>query len=301
MRSRVIEVLEAGVVRLSHAVAGQGQVGVHPFLHADHQGEGNAPLARDGQHGVLDEAAEVGPVGIAEIGRQRDGHVDRVHALDPLVEKAAHLRQRGLGERGCDAVAPALEGGRPRAVRPCEEEVIQPQGGAEARIGRRALEPHGPFVLVEGIVGHDDAPHLRQAEHLVHVGLHLPALEPGAEFLQVARLRVEAEHIQAREHAAAGLADGRVLHEQLVPDEFGLCGLRQRPEVRVGHRKASVNLCNEVMVGEEFVEAPEQQVAEGRRIDVGVDVEDGRLIHDTADGGLDGGAGLEGRHDFTSR
>jgi hypothetical protein len=63
-----------------------------------------------------------------------------------------------------------------------------------------------------------------------------------------------------------------MFHEQLFPDQIGLGGFGQLPEPVAGCCRVTETFGDQVMVNQQIVDAPEQQLLEGRVIEVRVDV-----------------------------
>jgi hypothetical protein len=64
--------------------------------------------------------------------------------------------------------------------------------------------------------------------------------------------------------------------EQLLPDEVGLLSFGQLPELLIGHVHISEHLRDEIMIRQQIVDSPQQQFAEGRIVEVGMDVKNRR-------------------------
>ena len=74
-----------------------------------------------------------------------------------------------------------------------------------------------------------------------------------------------------------------MLEEKLIPDEICLCGLGQFPEIVVRDAEIPEALGDEVMVDEQIVNSPKQQLAESGIVKMSMDVIDRSLGDDLFD------------------
>ena len=74
-----------------------------------------------------------------------------------------------------------------------------------------------------------------------------------------------------------------MFEEELFPDQVCLLRFRHGPELLVGDVDVAESLGHEVMVDQEIVDAPEQEILERRVVEVGVNVRDGNGQDDRLD------------------
>ena len=94
---------------------------------------------------------------------------------------------------------------------------------------------------------------------------------------QVAFAWIDAEGLQAGDHPAAAFGNRRVFKEETLPDEVGLPGFVQGPELFVIHPVITKGFGNQVMIDEQLINSPEQERAKYRIVEVGMDVVNGCL------------------------
>ncbi len=201
--------------------------------------------------------------GVAEFRRQADGQIDRLLPVDPVAEEAADFFDGGGGDFLGDFDSP-IRRVFLAAAGPVAEERIDPQDGFEAGIGADGgiLQPAVAFVVVEDRVGHRDRDDVGQFHDAVDVFAGILLGEKGAIGVERFFVGIEAEHLQRGQHAAAGFADRGVLDEEMFPDVVGLLLLGHFPELLVGKLGGghdAVDLGDEIVIGDQFIDAPEQQ------------------------------------------
>ena len=79
-----------------------------------------------------------------------------------------------------------------------------------------------------------------------------------------------------------------MIEEKLVPDPLSLLLLRRGPEFFIRHVHPPERLADEVVVDEQLINSPQQQIAKRRVVEMRVDVEDGCLFDDIGDSGAKG-------------
>ena len=216
-------------------------------------------IAARRQDHLADESGR-GSVGRpGEVVAQRDGHIQRLDALDPRVDEAARLGDHG---------GPVFQQG------------VEAQGRLETAVHFGPLVPDPDFFRIEGIVGHHDAFDARAVEHARDVIRQAHAAEEVAGFAQIGSRGVESERREDRDHPARGLGQGRVADEERLPDQVRLGRPRQLLELLRPHVRRSHQFGDQVVVGEQLVDAPVRQLAERGRKEVRVHVEDRRLVDD---------------------
>jgi hypothetical protein len=99
-------------------------------------------------------------------------------------------------------------------------------------------------------------------------------LEVFANELKILLFRVDPERLKAGENAAAAFLDGRIFEKKKIPDELGLLGLLHGPKFLIVHLVIAERFSHQVMVGEEFVDSPEEQRSECRIVKMRVNVVD---------------------------
>ena len=108
---------------------------------------------------------------------------------------------------------------------------VDAQGGPEqlGRVMRAAQKPVASLFAVEGDVGHDGVAHARHRENVFHMLLRILGVEPTTNGSQVFRLDlgVQAERLEAREHASTCFAHRSVSNEKFGPHEVCLRPQRQ--------------------------------------------------------------------------
>src|SRR6266568_4590312 len=160
------DAIDAGDVGLANRVAGESKPRIHLPLHADHHRKRKISLAADGENRLFENFGGGRFVGIAECGRERDGHVNRAHAVDPFGQKSADFLH-GIGaEVGGCRVTKAVE--RVGDFGPANEDGIDSQHRFEARIDRRFLQPQLALGGIEGVVGHHHRVHVGELKNFVH-------------------------------------------------------------------------------------------------------------------------------------
>ena len=100
---------------------------------------------------------------------------------------------------------------------------------------------------------------------------------------EVALFDVDAERVKSRQHAAARFGDGRMFDEKRVPDQVCLLRFGHRPKFFVGDVGLTKRFGDQVMVGEQVVDAPEEKFAERGRAQMGVNVVNRSLFDDLLD------------------
>ena len=85
-----------------------------------------------------------------------------------------------------------------------------------------------------------------------------------------------------------------MLDEKCLPDGVGLLGLRHRPEFFVGQVELPEALRDEVVVDQQFIDAPKQKLAECRVVKMRMDVVNRRASDDVGDRFAKGGRGMHG-------
>ena len=236
--------------------------------------------------------------GVAEGVGQGGRHVDRAHAAADVFEPAPHLRQGTAGSGGIDGVA---AGGEPLPViGPAVEDAVQAQDGMEARIGFDAAFPQRPFLRIQGVVGHDDRADAGQLQDPINMLVERLGVEEGARLVQVGGAGGEPKGLQHAHHSARRLGDRRAAHKQFLPDQVGLRDPVQVPVLLGRNRGDAEQFRLQVMVGDQRVDAPPSDFAEGRRIEVGVHVECGSRGQRIADDGGDVAGRERNREDGNS-
>ena len=275
VRVRGDEALVGANVAVADAVAGHFEQRVHPAFHAGHHREGQAELPAVRQHGGLHEPRADGAAGVAEVRRERHHEVFRVNAAGPVGEEATNLGDGFLGQLRRHRVAPVAQA-RGGGVGPREQQRVNAQRGGKALVAPEPALPHHALLVVEGRVRHADAAHARHVHAVRRVVGDLPLGEPLAQRGQVALLHVKAEAVQRREHATTGLGDGRVLDEERVPNHVRLLAFGHGPELVVSQVELPEALRDKVVINQQVINAPQQQLAERGVVEMRVDVIDRR-------------------------
>ena len=165
--------------------------------------------------------------------------------------------------------------------------------GVKARVGADALLPARRFLGIERVVGHHHLAHTGQREHVRQVRFE--------------RLRVEVRRARASasgapgsrpraastaDDAACGLGD-RACVRRTAParSRRPCCDLVERPVLIGRHRRGAEELGLEVVIGDQFVDAPQTDAPEGGGVEVRVDVEHGRPAEDASNNGVKSGRG----------
>ena len=107
--------------------------------------------------------------------------------------------------------------------------------------------------------------------------------KPAAQGRQIALLHVQAQQVKGGQDAPARFRDRRMFDEEGLPNQIRLGGFGEGPEFVVRNLLVAHGLSDEVMIHEQFVEAPEQEFLESRIIEVRMDVRDGSGHHDVFD------------------
>ena len=94
-----------------------------------------------------------------------------------------------------------------------------------------------PLVVVEDRVGHRDLLDVGNLHDLVDVVGWILGGEVFAPLGEILIRRIEAELLEGRQHAAAGLGDRRAIDEQVLEDVIGLRLLVHSPEDFVGDNR----------------------------------------------------------------
>jgi hypothetical protein len=140
---------------------------------------------------------------------------------------------------------------------------------------------------MQGIVGHDDPADSAQGKDLSDMGLDRLRDKKRPRFRQVRTGRGQAKRVEHRNHSAGCFGDRRVLHEQGLPDCVRLGLLGKRPVMLVSKLGGAEKLGLKIVVGQQFIDAPQSQPAESGRVQVGVHIDDLSGRQYVFDGGLD--------------
>ena len=245
--------------------------------------------------------------GIAELRRQADGEVDRLHAgrssragtaAPPrsLSASSSSLRRRSP-TRAASSPPPASRAGAGRCAAPRVKRGSSPTCGF--------VEPALALVVVEDRVGHRDRLDVRDLHHAVDVLARVLLGEPLRAAAQVACRRVEAELLQRRQHAAAGFAD-RACARRTGASRCGrpaavLLIFQNCSYGSFVARHDAVDLGDQVVVRQQLVDRPRASGPSGRsrpiafgtgvpkrrRVQVRVHVHDGLLRQRSVDDGFE--------------
>lgn len=212
------DALDGTEVRFADAVTGEFEIGVDEVADSDHERHGDTAGQADGEHGFAQEADAEAGLGVGEGIGQGDGHVDRVHEIDPAFEEAANFGHGATGAIGVDVETFGLEN-LPVLV-PLVEDAVEPEDGTEEGVGVGAAFPGGGFVGVERVIGHDGFADAGEAEDFAGMVGQVAGGEEGAGFGEVAG-GGEVEGVEDGDDASGGLGKGGVIEEEGLPDEVG--------------------------------------------------------------------------------
>ncbi|MEY5015013.1 MAG: hypothetical protein RIS92_1371 [Verrucomicrobiota bacterium] len=278
----VADIFDGDDVGDVEAVACHFEGWVHVASDANHHGEGLAIVGAVGEDGFGEDAVGGGVGWESPIGGEGDHGVSGVDALCPVGEEAFDFVEGFTGEIGGDVVTPGCEFGR--GVFPIEQERVDAECGGEGGVDGGVFVPVRAFGVIEGQIGHADAADFGLFENHVGKGVGGPLVEPFADSVEVAFCGVDSCDLEGGDDASAGFGDGRAVEEKFLPDEVSLFGAGGVPEASGVDIAAAEHFGDEVVVGEEFVDSPGDEVVEGGREEVGMDVEHGGVFDDLVNG-----------------
>mmetsp|Transcript_107447 Transcript_107447/g.314160 ORF Transcript_107447/g.314160 Transcript_107447/m.314160 type:complete len:371 (-) Transcript_107447:162-1274(-) len=295
LREPSAEPLQRADVRARHAIASAAgvQLGRHVAQRSELQRDGEAELLADGGDDLLHEYGGSGPP--VRLHERLQALAGRVWGRRPRLRVAPVVRRGGhhvLGLHDGGPLAQVLpgtlqalllaEGLERRADRPpvALDEGVDPQSRPKSRrdrLGGLRLPVLGLRRHV-GDVRHHGVADPREPEDSLAVLRRVLRSKPPADACEVTLLQqlTQAQALQRGEHALAGFGDRRALDEEALPDVLGLLGLAEGKEGLMGHggRRDHEVLGDQVVVGQQLVDAPEHQTAVVRREQVRVDVYD---------------------------
>ena len=282
---RNAKALNGAEVGFAYSVAGEFQGRVYQIADADHRRERDVALAANGQDGVFDEERAQAVFGEREGVGQRHGHVDGVHDLGPLGDEPPDFGSGLAGAIGRYVIAFGLQDFP--MLRPFVEDAIKAQDGVELRVALGIGFPHRRFVGIERVVRHDGFADAGEAEDVFDVRGEFAGGEELAGFGEDVACSGEPESTEDGDDAAGRFRDRRVFDKEGFPDEVGL-SLLAEGEVLVGRdRVGAEEFGFQVVISNQFVDAPEANGAKGGHEEMGMEIDEGDRGKFAVDGGAD--------------
>ena len=136
-----------------------------------------------------------------------------------------------------------------------------------------AIHPDFLFFRVKRIVGHYDRTHTRHLQDSRNVRFNFLGAEKRPGLFEVGTICGQVECFENGNDAAGGLRDRTILNEQGLPDGIGLLAFRHLPIALGRKARRAEQFRFQIVIRQQFVDAPQTDVAKLWRKQVSVNVD----------------------------
>src|SRR5258707_1099490 len=148
--------------------------------------------------------------------------------------------------------------------RPVPQNAVEAKHGLELGMPLKSLHPERRLGWIQRIIRHDYAIKPRHFENALQVAAWGSRVEKSPGIPQVRSVRSQSECAEHGYNSTGSFRDRSVVDEQCFPDCVRLFDFRERPILFRFNGGRTKQFRFEIVIGQEFVDSPEPELAECR-------------------------------------